>query len=359
MDSAHPLHLAQTPAEAQNYVGDNVCARCHAAIAQRHGMSGHAHSLFLAAAAGVGRYFRIRQSIRDSKADTTYHTAVRNGACLLVNDAEGEREGIPASIVIGSGRNGQTYLGRDRFGQWFILRLSYYTHTHGWDFTPGQEPSITSFADPKGQTLSHSQVSECLSCHATSLQMAPNGPDARHSLFGVGCESCHGPGRAHVDFQQGSTVSATRPAASMEDLQTAPPARIMQICGGCHSTLFDSHIDMPKTGESFSRFATTALAQSRCYRSSGTLSCITCHDPHTEVTPNPAAYEAACLGCHSGPARPARPMNASSPPAPICKVNPRNGCIGCHMPTQSNPSFPHTLFHNHYIKIWTAPQAQM
>jgi hypothetical protein len=357
MDDARPVYLAQTSEEAKQYVGDAVCAPCHTAISGRHGLTGHARSLRPVTIAANGRFFRNAQTIRDTKTDTAYRAAVQNGECILVSDGPDGKESLRAQIALGSARNGQTYLSQDRDTHWFILRLSYYTHAHGWDFTPGQEPDIASFADPKGQTLSLKQVRGCLSCHATSLLMTSNGPEARRSRFGVGCESCHGPGRAHVDSLRGPGAGTTRPIVPMERLKTASAARIMQICGGCHSTLFDPHMDMPKTGESVSRFAATALAQSRCFQSSGTLSCLTCHDPHTDVATNLAAYEADCLQCHRERAVVALQAAAPAARPRICKVNPRSGCIGCHMPTQSNPSFPHTLFHNHWIKIWTEGRA--
>jgi hypothetical protein len=347
---AQPLYLARTDAEAQRYVGDAVCAPCHPAIGRQHGMSGHHRSLRTVTAIADARYFRSSRLVRDAKADAAYRTLVRNGECDQVNEVQGATESIRARIAVGSGRNGLTYLGRDPYGQWYILRLSYYTHLHGWDFTPGQEPDIASFADPKGQTLSDSQVSGCLSCHATSLRMTPEGLDSSRSRPGVGCESCHGPGKEHVEAMRGQGGGRTHPAGSMEDLGRATAARITRICGGCHSALVNAHIDTAGAGESVSRFAASALTLSRCFQKSGTLSCITCHDPHSEVANTPSRYEAVCLRCHSNPPPAQRAVAASRPPN--CKIDPRHGCIGCHMPTQRNPSFPHTQFHNHWIKIW-------
>jgi hypothetical protein len=352
-----PVYLAQTSEEAKQYVGDAVCAPCHTTISRHHSATSHARSLSQVSLAANGRFFQNAQTIRDTRTDTTYHAAIQNGTCVLVSDGPDGKEGLRAQIALGSGHNGQTYLGKDPEGQWFILRLSYYTHTRRWDFTPGQEPDNTAFTDPKGQLLDVKQFSACLSCHATSLQITSDGLDARHSRLGVGCESCHGPGKAHIASMRGSGAAAHRTFVPMNDLKKATPTRIMQICGGCHSTLFDAPVSTSNTAESFSRFAATALAQSRCFQSSGTLSCITCHDPHTDVATNLAPYEATCLRCHGSPSAAGQQAAASMPHPRVCKVNPRSGCIGCHMPTQNNSTFPHILFHNHWIKVWKPNQA--
>jgi hypothetical protein len=69
------------------------------------------------------------------------------------------------------------------------------------------------------------------------------------------------------------------------------------------------------------RHQPVGLMQSACYtRTSGGLSCSTCHDPHARPSTDTAAYESVCRSCHGGPKKTA------------CPVNPKTGCVGCHMP---------------------------
>jgi peroxiredoxin len=77
---------------------------------------------------------------------------------------------------------------------------------------------------------------ECLRCHTTGFDkpggfQAASGPQP--ALSGVGCESCHGPGGAHVGEgarKQGTILKLSDKCGS---------CAILQICGGCHDDAND------------------------------------------------------------------------------------------------------------------------
>ena len=84
---------------------------------------------------------------------------------------------------------------------------------------------------------------------------------------------------------------------------------------------------------------------SRCYQRSNTLTCLTCHSPHSEPKSQDRVdyYRSTCLTCHK---------------LDHCKVSdvrrrmesPENDCIHCHMP-RSPTEIPHLAFTHHRIGV--------
>jgi len=90
---------------------------------------------------------------------------------------------------------------------------------------------------------------ECLRCHVTGFGR-PGGfpaevPDepALHAMAGVGCEACHGPGKAHAD-------DPGKPRAIAKLGGTCNECNVLPICRQCHddsnSPEFDYHTALPK-----------------------------------------------------------------------------------------------------------------
>ena len=168
-------------------------------------------------------------------------------------------------------------------------------------------------------------------------------------FMGVGCEACHGPGGLHVEAVQKKDTTHLH----MDKLGTLGGVRTNDLCGRCHRTeqdvvsknLNQKHTDL---------FQAHGLAQSRCFRESGDkLTCITCHDPHTNVNENHKTYIPACLKCHAGPEANSSQLLAQ---AKICPVNPKDNCIQCHMPKRSEPVFPGSprRVADHFIRAYRA-----
>lgn len=336
--------VARSPRETAQYVGDAACAPCHRDLWRTHLASGHAKTLMPVSTKEFGPRFRGGNSVRDVTNDTTYRADVLNDRCVMIDEGPVGRKVVPAEWALGSGRHGQTFLGREKGAQWVTLRLSYYNQIRKWDFTPSQRPDPTQAGEANGHSLSVGETESCLSCHVTTLTMRWDGPDPSASRFGVGCERCHGPGRSHIALMRSLTTDAKGAEIGMAKLHNAPPSQISALCGECHRAE-----STPRPGDpDLSRFKSTALEMSACFQKSRTLTCVTCHDPHTRVTTGESPYEAACLSCHHQ--TPASALSTAI--APFCKVNPRHGCIPCHMPAQTMSTFPHTVLHNHWIRVW-------
>jgi predicted CXXCH cytochrome family protein len=90
---------------------------------------------------------------------------------------------------------------------------------------------------------------------------------------------------------------------------------------------------------------------SRCYQSSATFTCLTCHNPHAEVRPEARAahFRSICLGCHEA-------ERCTMDRRQRHKESPDDNCVQCHMPS-SPTDIPHLAFTHHRVGIHTGPKA--
>jgi mono/diheme cytochrome c family protein len=88
---------------------------------------------------------------------------------------------------------------------------------------------------------------ECLRCHTTGYGRPGGYPattspilDARAATTGgVGCEACHGPGKAHAD-------DARKPRAILRLGGTCPECNVLPICRQCHDDANSPDFDYAK-----------------------------------------------------------------------------------------------------------------
>jgi predicted CXXCH cytochrome family protein len=179
--------------------------------------------------------------------------------------------------------------------------------------------------------------------------------------LGVGCESCHGGSRAHVedarvlpDFAPRSPFLRARPPGGAGEVTRAE--WINRACARCHQVLFSRY---PFTWEGRSRRGGDAggssitSGEARDFLLGGCarrMSCVTCHDPHDEdrkdallrlATP---AGNATCTRCHESYAAPeALRAHAHHDPAGA-----GGSCVACHMP-RKNMGLGYALTRYHRI----------
>ena len=77
------------------------------------------------------------------------------------------------------------------------------------------------------------QNPDCQRCHTTGFKQPTGFPSGGATLAGVGCESCHGPGKRHVD-DQGKTSGTILALTDKCDT-----CAIQLICGSCHDDAND------------------------------------------------------------------------------------------------------------------------
>jgi hypothetical protein len=306
--------LTGNSGDERDYSGSTACRECHSKEFAENQATRHAHTMgslrSLASSVclpPVGRVRGLPYVI--NRANGTYQ----------IRDASLHPVSQRLDLRLGSGKTGVTYITPLKDDYLFEARYSYFPSLKRWYITPGQEdyPQGDLGVDRNGLIGRH-----CISCHSTFVAAKSLRPERR--FYGVGCESCHGPGASHVRAMHGRV--ARQP--TMDSLSKWSPLRINTLCGRCHRTAADLTTPLEKTETQ--RFQPYAIMASPCYKGSGgRLSCLTCHRPHENVSLDMRKYETVCRSCHGGSSL---TTTSTSVKASICKVNPATGCIACHMP---------------------------
>ena len=229
--------------------------------------------------------------------------------------------------MVGGERHGVSFLMRLRSiegeqlarGALVEARYLHGTHENALVLSPGfPAAKPTTYESALGRVLSPSFEKKCLDCHGQSQE-------------GVHCESCHGPGKAHLE-----AVAAGKPHAGF--------SKADESCAHCHSgfsVLYD-----PIPDDLLISNQVNALKNSECYvQSAGQFRCTSCHDPHEDSARVAAKSVETCLGCHN---------SRVERHAGLCPVNRDGDCLGCHMPGVTKGSF--TMV-DHWIRVQPGPQA--
>jgi predicted CXXCH cytochrome family protein len=159
---------------------------------------------------------------------------------------------------------------------------------------------------------------------------------------GIGCESCHGGSRAHVE--RNGVLPSFTPRASFLSVrpQATRAEAINRTCARCHQVLFSRY---PYTWEGGLRRqdpggSHITSGEARDFLLGGCarqMSCTTCHDPHGADDASKLAALATpagntvCAGCHAKYTPPAAlRAHAHHDPAGA-----GGSCVACHMPRKN------------------------
>ena len=193
----------------------------------------------------------------------------------------------------------------------------------------------------------------CATCHADVVKKFGDNPHSRlaleHAGKGVTCESCHGPGKAHVEgggdvtkirrFDKLSTKETDETclgchAGAHPNFERSPHAKANVGCLDCHSVHASEtpeHLlkaEQPKL--CFQCHTDTKPAFDMPFHhpvNEGAVKCSDCHDPHGTFGNNnlksTADQNMICTKCHAETRGPFVYEHAAVK---------AEGCVGCHSP---------------------------
>lgn len=320
------------------YLGDEGCATCHAEEAKRHRGSGHSRTLLARDLALAFPDLAGREE-NDPEREGQIRF-VRQGNDLVAEYRNGSTvESLPIQFAVGSGAHAVTFLtllsSPDDAPKGLEHRFSLFDQGKILALTPSHRREEVREPMERFGRLHHGRDAQgCLGCHSVTGQI--QGTTVDDLRPGVGCESCHGPGREHAaSMTEGGEASTLLFAKG----QTSALAEV-RMCGRCHRLPEMIVPPEPISEPKLARFQPVGLLNSACFQKArGQLRCTTCHDPHAATERDPAYYAAICLKCHS----------TGVPQARICPQSAQDRCVECHMPPVE--VHPHIAFHDHWIRV--------
>lgn len=325
-----------------DYVGAAACAPCHQHAYDAWKRSPHGRGAALPSKASVLGQFDGRTIPLEG--GSTSPRRIGDQYFFEVSSPSGvSRHRV--ELVVASGRQHQAYFTRID-GVVTMLPGIWSTRTRQWLPSSLYQHGSVDRTSRRFWQHTNWDVLTCFECHTSQghRKVVAGGVDTSWIDLPINCESCHGPGRAHVEARRSG-----RPGGRYADLRNLDKRAEAALCGQCHG-LSESFYGHQSAGAPPRRFPMTlgsgvfrpdGTQRSTTYQlaghllsgcfTAGSVTCSACHDPHRQTPRNLAGESAAgehsnrqCTACHRDKLGAAAATKHSRHPA-------STRCIDCHM----------------------------
>jgi predicted CXXCH cytochrome family protein len=366
-----PEPLPAPERQHADYVGSSACAECHPHVYPAWRSSAHARAFQSAAESTVIGEFTGVAPVTFNQLTT--QPGRRDGTYVMTLSEpppagkEPRAQEHAVHFTLGAGSQTQAYLTLLEDGRLQVLPIVWDAAHKLWydqrrelaqadEIGPGSRFYWTGYE--RTANLS------CLDCHTSQLEANYDSrTDTYHSTWtepGVNCESCHGPGKQHVDIAREAKRSGVKPAALQ--VTYAPELKPGE-------NYYDHFLPYPWSYQGRygpdgtprnQNYQYLSFLQSRCTRDAR-FTCTSCHNPHqndvTAVRARGADTDRLCTRCHTDVAAdvPAHTHHQAESPG--------SRCLNCHMPRLEIPPGRYTTDHRITVPVpqatvrWEAPNA--
>ncbi|WP_286239450.1 multiheme c-type cytochrome [Neptuniibacter halophilus] len=353
------LFFSANPAAA-DYIGSTECGTCHTEQLHKWQQSHHKQAMTPVEEIQLpqfdGQVFEL--------SDRTIHFIKKHNSYLIREQQEGQHRDYPVRYALGFYPL-QQYLVDVGQGKLQVFDIA-------WDSRSAEAGgqrwfSVNNEPDHDSLNWKHSLMnwnSRCASCHTTAFNRDYSPSSGRYNSHWtephVGCESCHGPGRKHLDWALGKIANA--PQKGLNYLLSSPqnwnnrqpqPKSTgtpnvkldeTEICFNCHARrqllknetnnepfsetstlrLLEPELYFPDGQIKDEVFVAGSFLQSKMYRAG--VTCSNCHDPHNNELTQPG--NKICTQCHS-------PQTYDTQAHHQHADNSGSACVSCHMPSRT------------------------
>ena len=348
------------------YAGSQSCRDCHAKEHEAWAKSNHGNA---------ERNVDMAMDKAAFSPERTFHHGTQESTAMLVNGHPavktpgfgGAVEAYPVARVIGHDPLRQFLVGRAG-GRFQTLEVAYDPKRNDWfDVYGNEDRRPGEWGHWTGRGMNWNAM--CASCHNTRLRKNYDETTDTYRTamaeMSVGCESCHGAMKAHVEWRK-QYPQTKEPDPTVKKMSRD---QVFDTCGSCHARRRELTGDFVP-GDSFAQhYQLTTVDESDLYYPDGQVRdelyeygsfhgskmhtagvrCSDCHDPHA-AKPR-LVGNAVCLRCHTG--APGQ-IPDSTVIAPIIdpvahsfhKAESTGAqCVSCHMPVttymQRHPRHDH------------------